>query len=321
MAKPRVFISSTFFDLKQVRETIDTFIISMGFIPIRNEEGNIPYGINDYLDEDCYDEVDQSDILVSIIGSRYGSEATSGGASISQRELEHAIYLGKQVYIFVDQNVLAEYETYKLNRNSRKFKYKHVDNIKIYEFMDALQELGNNKPMFSFQTAKDIIRKLQEQWAGLFQRLLQLQEEKTKYNVVQHLENTSDTLNSMIRYILEREDNKDVYREIILKTNHPAFTRLSQVLSISYKIIFSNFSELNSYLRHIGFLFPDKHEYSTEHNLVWVSRTDHILIISKKIFIEEDTWNLNYFTFDDWDDNFIQLIQISSKQEVAAGTE
>ena len=44
MAKPRVFISSTFYDLRQVRQDLDQFIMSLGYEPNRNEEGDIPYG-------------------------------------------------------------------------------------------------------------------------------------------------------------------------------------------------------------------------------------------------------------------------------------
>ena len=38
MAKPRVFISSTFYDLRQVRQDLDQFIMSLGYEPIRNED-------------------------------------------------------------------------------------------------------------------------------------------------------------------------------------------------------------------------------------------------------------------------------------------
>lgn len=31
MAKPRVFISSTFYDLRQVRQDLDQFIMSLGY--------------------------------------------------------------------------------------------------------------------------------------------------------------------------------------------------------------------------------------------------------------------------------------------------
>jgi hypothetical protein len=44
MAKPIVFISSTFYDLKHVRADLDLFLDQLGYEPIRNEEGDIPYG-------------------------------------------------------------------------------------------------------------------------------------------------------------------------------------------------------------------------------------------------------------------------------------
>ena len=67
MAKPRIFISSTFYDLKQIRSDLDNFIESLGYETIRNEDGEIPYGNNDALEEYCYKEIKNADILISII--------------------------------------------------------------------------------------------------------------------------------------------------------------------------------------------------------------------------------------------------------------
>lgn len=38
MAKPRVFISSTFYDLKQVRSSLETFVRDLGFDPVLSEK-------------------------------------------------------------------------------------------------------------------------------------------------------------------------------------------------------------------------------------------------------------------------------------------
>lgn len=56
MAKPRVFISSTFYDLRQVRTDLDQFIMALGYEPVRNEEGDIPYGQDEELEKYCYEE-------------------------------------------------------------------------------------------------------------------------------------------------------------------------------------------------------------------------------------------------------------------------
>ena len=63
MAKPRVFISSTFYDLRQIRVELDKFIESLGYEPIRNEEGDIPYGKDEALQEYCYKEITNVDNL------------------------------------------------------------------------------------------------------------------------------------------------------------------------------------------------------------------------------------------------------------------
>ena len=119
MAKPRVFISSTFYDLRQIRVELDNFIESLGYEPVRNEEGDIPYGKEDALQDYCYKEISNIDILISIIGSRYGSPANTKEKeqeySISQQELKTALKDNKQVFVFIDKNVYTEYETYLLN--------------------------------------------------------------------------------------------------------------------------------------------------------------------------------------------------------------
>ena len=43
MAAPKIFISSTYYDLRQSRENIEAFIKSIGYEPIMHERLTIPY--------------------------------------------------------------------------------------------------------------------------------------------------------------------------------------------------------------------------------------------------------------------------------------
>ena len=81
MSKPRVFISSTFYDLRHIRMDLDKFIESMGYEPVRNEEGDIAYGKENELQDYCYNEISSIDMFVSVIGGRFGSESNSKGNS------------------------------------------------------------------------------------------------------------------------------------------------------------------------------------------------------------------------------------------------
>ena len=116
MAKPRVFISSTYYDLRYVREDLERFIISLGYEAIRHETGQIPYGKEAPLEESAYREVALCDIIVCIIGGRYGTDSNTREGSITQNELEQALRKGVQVYVFIEQNIHSEYETYLLNQ-------------------------------------------------------------------------------------------------------------------------------------------------------------------------------------------------------------
>ena len=77
MARPRVFVSSTYYDLKHVRHSLDVFIENVGYDSILWEKGNIAYAFDKPLDESCYEEVKNVDIFVLIIGGRYGSEISN----------------------------------------------------------------------------------------------------------------------------------------------------------------------------------------------------------------------------------------------------
>lgn len=113
MAKPRVFISSTFYDLKQIRVDLDNFIMSLGYDVVRNEEGEIPYGTNSKLEDYCYKEISTVDIVVAIIGGRFGTASdVNQKYSISNEEIKTAIEHNKQVYVFIDRDVNAEFQTY-----------------------------------------------------------------------------------------------------------------------------------------------------------------------------------------------------------------
>lgn len=174
MARPRIFISSTYYDLKQTREDIANFVSDFGYEPIRNEEGNIPYGSTEKLEEYCYKEIQNVDILVSIIGGRFGTEAQNSKWSISNKELRKAFELGKQVYIFIEKSVMSEYETYLYNKETEGIKYRYVDNPKIYQFIEELKALSSNNNIKAFETSADIQSYLKEQLAGLLQSFLKM---------------------------------------------------------------------------------------------------------------------------------------------------
>lgn len=242
MAIPRVFISSTFYDLKQVREDLERFIREMGYEPIRNETGSIPYGKDDPPECYAYWEVELCDILISIIGGRYGSESQQENPySISQRELRTALEHGIQVFIFIEKSVQAEFSTYQLNKDNKQIKYRFIDNLRIYEFIDEVYSLPRNNPIAAFETSADITSYLRSQRAGLFRRFLQEQKRLSEMRVLEEMKAVAGTMKQL-----------EAIRSILL-ANHPAFRRFAEVTNTNYRIYFTDSSELGMWRASRGF--------------------------------------------------------------------
>jgi len=317
MAKPRIFISSTFYDLRQVRADLDFFIEQMGYEPVRNEEGDIPYGKEEALEEYCYKEIKNIDILVCIIGGRFGSESRSNNkSSITQMELKAALGEGKQVYTFIDANVLSEYETYLINKESET-KYRYVDDKRVYAFIEEIKSLKANNIIKGFETASDIVKYLREQMAGLFQRFLEEQTRVKEVSLIRGLEKTANTLNKLVNYL--SDENKDQADEInkILMINHPLVEELKVKLDVAYNFYFEGLEDVKQLLNARGYSYEEELPFGEpEPFYIWTknqNRKDYKLTISKEIFEKDD--RLKFIRKSDWSDDYVSIAVVEKEED------
>lgn len=307
MAKPRIFISSTFFDLKQIRSDLDLFIETMGYESIRNEEGDIPYGKDDALEEYCYKEIKSVDIVISIIGGRFGTESKRNLSSISQIELRTAHKENKQVYIFIEKNVLGEFETFLINKE-KEINYRYADDVRIYSFIEEIKSLNNNNNIKGFETAGEITKYLKEQLGGLFQRFLHEQTRVKEVSLIRNLEKTAQTLNKLVTFLSDENKDKDDEINKILMINHPLVEQLRSLLKIPYNFYIEGFSDLKELLSARGFRISEfeldlsEIEYYSFHKII--NRVNYTLNISTMIFDDEN--KLKFFKRTDWDESFIE---------------
>lgn len=308
MAKPRIFISSTYYDFRQIRIDLDNFIKDLGYESIRNDKGNIPYGKDERLEEYCYKEIEFCDILISIIGGRFGAASTHEYSSITQMEIKTAIKLNKPIFIFIEKNVLAEYGTYKTNMGNKTVKYFYVDDIRIYEFIDFIDCLPKNNPIQPFETSEDITLYLKEQWAGLFQRFLKDQTRQIEINLLQGIQNTADTLNQLIVFLTEEKKGKDVAIKDILLSNHPAMECLKNLLGVQYRVYFVNREELSDWLKARSYSKVDNVDWDNINEEEWykkVNNKQYLLKVSTTLFDKKG--NLKVMKQDEWNEDLIHL--------------
>jgi hypothetical protein len=309
MATPRVFISSTYYDLRQVRDDLERMIRDLGYEPVRNETGSIPYFKREHPELAAYREIELCDILVSIIGGRFGTESRDDSRfSISQNELRRALERGVQVFIFIDKNVLGEYQTYLRNRQLSTVQYVHVDETRIFEFIEEIHSLPRNNPIASFETAGEISNYLRAQWAGLFQRFLQEQTRIEQLQVLAEMNSTARTLKEVVDYLTQERMSRDEAIKAILQMNHPLFARLAHLTRTEYRVFFTNRVEMGIWLGARGWSRQsDSSILDVDSIEEWFNeKVGGYIKFTKILFDSSD--NLIIFTKEEWDDNWVQFI-------------
>lgn len=230
---PRVFVSSTYYDLKHVRERIEKFIDNYGFEPILFESDKVTYQQGKEIDHSAYFEVGLCHIMVLIVGGRYGSPSSQNKLdeerkkydedyiSITRKEFETANVKNIPVLVFIDKNVYSEFQTYKENqdyfdemystKNKEKtgFKFAHVDHVNVFRFIDNIR----SKPIKTFEKVEEIEGYIKAQLSGMFYLYLESLKKKSEDNkildTVAELNNVTLRMNEMLTSVGKEILGKD----------------------------------------------------------------------------------------------------------------
>ena len=203
-ANLNIFVSSTCYDLSQIRKDLRDFITSLGHNPILSEQNDFP--IDPELDnwENCINAVkDFADIFVLIIGNKYGYVGENG-KSITNTEYLTAVQKGIPIYTFSLKqmtNILPLWE-----RNPDADFSNVVDNKQIFEFLvDVRKKSGRWN--FEFESAQDIMDTLRKQFSILFRYLLGLR----KKIVSSPYEDLYSKISSKaLNIIMQKEEGYDI---------------------------------------------------------------------------------------------------------------
>ncbi|NQZ33938.1 MAG: DUF4062 domain-containing protein [Oceanospirillaceae bacterium] len=172
MASPRVFISSTCYDLKHIRESIKYFVKNLGYEPVLSDDGDVFYNPIKHTHDSCIDEVSTCQLFVLIIGGRYGGAFKETESSITNEEYKIAISNNIPVFTFVEAAALADHHLYQSNINNQSIdensiNYPAADNIKIFKFINEVRLHSKNNAISPFNNYLDIETYLKKQWAGM----------------------------------------------------------------------------------------------------------------------------------------------------------
>lgn len=164
--RPVVFVSSTCYDLKQIRADLKEFIEeNYGFEAMLSEFDSFPIDPCVGTFENCLNNVDQcADVFVLIVGNRYGYVLESG-KSVTNLEYLHAKSKGIPMYIFVSKQI---YSTLPIWRSNKTGDFSSVvDNPRIFEFVaDIYDEC--KQWVYTYDSVQDIKMTLKNQLGLIF---------------------------------------------------------------------------------------------------------------------------------------------------------
>lgn len=249
MAGLRVFVSSTCYDYALLRSELRNFIVSMGYEPIMSDYADVLYDPRIHTHTSCIDEVSNCDMLIVVIGSRFGGKSVPEAIkkidfstinlssnvksvisseqpiSITQLEVLKAIECDVPIYTFIEKKVYFEHEVYEKNKSDQailnKIIFPAIDKPEtvqyIFGFIDfiRLRSVGNS--IFQFERVNEIEDTLRKQWSGYFQRLLfeerhRLTERKRLEALDEKFEDLKTAILSSIENVNQRETAQGVVR-------------------------------------------------------------------------------------------------------------
>lgn len=165
MARVNIFVSSTCYDLSQIRDDLKRCIIELGHNPILSELKDFPVDPMKSNSENCINAINnEADIFVLIIGDRYGS-VLEIGKSITNTEFIAVLSKGIPIYTFSLKKMTTILPLWENNPNADYSNI--VDNNKVFEFLSDVRKkrgLWN----FEFERAQDITEILKAQLSNLF---------------------------------------------------------------------------------------------------------------------------------------------------------
>lgn len=164
---PTVMVSSTFYDLRQVRTDLGEFLTNLGYAALLSEHDSFPIDPDVDTVENCRRRVEaDADVLVLVVGGRYGSVDSKTSKSVTNLEFDAARVKGIPIYAFVVKSVSTLVPIWKANPDA-DFSMA-VDDVRVLNFIDQIMTQHRIWTR-EFETAQEIVSALRTQFAYLTQ--------------------------------------------------------------------------------------------------------------------------------------------------------
>jgi hypothetical protein len=322
--KPSVFVSSTCYDLNQIRTDVKCHIELLGLDPVLSELSSFPVNPSQDTIRNCRDNVkNRADIFILIVGGRYGYQHKSG-KSVTNLEYIEAKNKGIPIYIFVSKEILHILPVWQKNKEGDFTSF--VDTPKLFEFVDSLRNTSENW-VFPFDNAQDINSTIKQQLPYLFMDALNVKRnvEKKGINIddskycpksLQILINKdsgweyllfTELLKTYIQQLQEKRRDLEYGISFIKKTSFDNVSDLSNWLGSHISEISYTTKSLDKLINEgLSVAFGKKGESGDEKHIQYIAQR------ISEIYGKYIDWSLELITLN-VDDNFLELVTLCSK--------
>ncbi|QDV20657.1 hypothetical protein Pan153_53330 [Gimesia panareensis] len=163
---PNIFISSTIDDLKYLRDGIRDSIEELAYHPVMSEYGEVGYLNPTTAADSCYKSVKQCQMVILIIGRRYGW-TDSEGISVTHREFRASKETGIPTITLVESQVLNYKDVYDAAPEAEMWEtFSRMDSAKSsFDFLREVMEADTFNGIIPFTSVADAKRRLKLQIA------------------------------------------------------------------------------------------------------------------------------------------------------------
>lgn len=159
-----IIICSTILDFKDARKILKDTLVSAGYLVLISEDGSIVTDSSKDVYENCLKAVEAADIVIVLIGSRYGTLFDEKRRiSITREEYRHAKRLNKDRLVFIDKatwNAKPLYKSY-IDKGFGFIKSPAVEEVEVLDFIDEVEESGDW--IHEFSDVVDLIKTVKNQ--------------------------------------------------------------------------------------------------------------------------------------------------------------
>lgn len=266
MPVPRIFVSSTCYDLQEIRYNLRDFIKGFAYEPVMSEFGDIFFDYNQHVQDSCINEIQKCQMYILIIGNNYGStyyrEQPNAKSfdSITLQEFKKSLELKLPKHIFINRFVNYDYKNYRRALDNKFKKYFDDNEVEedviisikeklrdelnsdyyfaneayrhIFKFLDIIYELKSNNAIFEFEAFNEIQIQLKQQWAYyVYERLSEKKDDsidKRFIEIKQELSGKMDSISNLVKDIFNKpiEDDGTIHFDLDKYKSGLSYTEL-----------------------------------------------------------------------------------------------